>query len=208
MTLDTLNHLRKVTPVAIILAFTFLLGYTTNTWTMSVPTWDSIEKGGVGVIFIALVYYISPLRDRMNKQHHKRITDLLRLRLVQLSGKADNPDLYKWRTLKPMFFNLVDNDKSLTIIASKAFDNGYYWTTSADISAIALAFAGLCVFLFLLNVDGSFISVVMFILISLVGHIASIITTRKQISIGNEQIDVIHQYHLDEVKRYFNELSD
>jgi hypothetical protein len=126
MKLDTLNHLRKLTPVIIGVSYLFLVGYLTRTWSFDLPKWTDLESGSAGPLFLAWFAYVFSLRVWINKVHHSKINSNIRSKIVAISGKENNHCIYTWSILKPLFYKLIDNDRSLSILASRAFDNGYY----------------------------------------------------------------------------------
>ncbi len=206
MTKDTLKRLRTITPGVIVAVYFVILGQITGLWNFPVPNIVDLEKAPIPII-IGLLYYILPLRSRINSIHHNQIIELLRYKLVKIAGVPDNLNLYKWSVVKSIFYNLVDNDKSLTIIAGSAYDNGYIWTTFADLTVLSLCFAFLCVLMFYLDVNSAIIAFLTFIIWSLICHVGSIVTTRKQIAIGDEQLVVIKTMYADKVREFFDDLT-
>jgi hypothetical protein len=206
MTKDTLKHLRNITPGIIVTVYFVVLGQITGLWNFPVPKLSDLDKTPIPII-IGYLYYISPLRDRINSVHHKYIIELLRSKLVAISDYPDNPNLYTWSVVKSIFYNLVDNDKSLSIIAGSAYNNGYIWTTFADLTVLSLCFAFVCVVMFYFDVNSAMIAFVTFILWSLICHVGSIVTTKKQIAIGDEQLAVIKTMYADKVREFFDGLA-
>jgi hypothetical protein len=109
--------------------------------------------------------------------------------------------------VKSIFYNLIDNDKSLTIIAGSAYDNGYIWTTFADLTVLSLGFSFVCVVMFYFDVNSAMIAFVTFLLWSLVCHFGSIVTTKKQAAIGDQQLAVIKTLYADKVREFFDGLT-
>jgi hypothetical protein len=206
MTIDTLKHLRRITPAAIIIVYSLVLGQIIGWWKFPLPKLSDLGEMPVPII-IGLLYYITPLRERVNSVHHNLIIELLRSKIVSITGRPDNADLYTWKRLKPLFYKFVDNDKSLTIIASRAYDNGFAWTTFADLTVLALVFSLFCVILWYFDVNSALIALGVFLTWSLICHWGSLVTTKKQIAIGEEQIDVIKTMYANEVKTFFNDLE-
>jgi hypothetical protein len=102
MTKDTLKHLRNITPGIIITVYFAVLGQITGLWNFPVPNLADIEKAPIPII-IGFLYYVSPLRDRINSAHHKYVIELLRSKLVDISGLPDNRNLYPWNLVKSIF---------------------------------------------------------------------------------------------------------
>jgi hypothetical protein len=127
MKLDTLSHLRKLTPVVIGISYLVMVGYLTRAWSLDLPKWSDLESGSVGFLFLALFAYVFSFREKINREHHNKINENIRSQIIAISGKEDNSSIYKWSILKPLSYKLIDNDNSLSILASRAYDNGYYW---------------------------------------------------------------------------------
>jgi hypothetical protein len=101
MTLDTLKHLRKITPVMIGITYLFLVGYLTSTWSFELPKSSDLETGSVAFLFLAWFAYVFSFRDKINKTHHNKILSNIRLQIVDIDGKTDDPRVYTWSILKP-----------------------------------------------------------------------------------------------------------
>jgi hypothetical protein len=206
MTIGTLKHLRRIVPAGIIIVYSIVLGQIIGWWKFPLPKLSDLGEMPVPII-IGLLYYVTPLRERINAVHHNLIKELLRSKIVSITGRPDNSDFYTWKRLKPLFYKFVDNDKSLTIIASRAYDNGFAWTAFADLTVLALVFSLFCVVLWYFDVNSAMIALVIFLSWSLICHWGSLVTTKKQIAIGEEQIDVIRAMYSNEVKAFFNDLE-
>ena len=109
MTLGTLKIWRFIIPAVLVLLFTKLLGLITGWWITTLPDFSKAQYSPV-VLVPAALYYITPFRQWINAPHHARIIEKLRSGLVKISKYPDRPDKYTWQNLKPLFFNLIDQD--------------------------------------------------------------------------------------------------
>jgi hypothetical protein len=120
MAIGLLKLARFVVPAVLILIFAKLLGVLTGWWTTTLPDFEKSPYLPT-VVIPATLYYITPLRRWTNAPHHERVTERLRAGLVQLTGYPDLKDKYTWKKLRPLFFNLVDQDESLKHKSKLAF---------------------------------------------------------------------------------------
>src|SRR5262245_29828774 len=97
---STLTWLRFITPGIIVGVFIGLLGAITQLW----PKWKpgNLNDGlySLSVILPAGVYYLTPLRGRVNSKFHKDISKNIRDRIVKISGLPDAPEIYTWKALR------------------------------------------------------------------------------------------------------------
>ena len=144
------------------------------------------------LILPGLLYYITPLRRWINKPHHESLSEHIRTELVKAAGVEDRPRKYTWRAMKPLFFDLIDNDASLKTKSNLAYFNGAIWSTCADATSIGIFYLIISIiFHYLLNINGSLLAALTFLIIIIAGFVGSLITTRIQKNIATEQIDVI-----------------
>lgn len=191
MPLVVLKTLRFIIPGILAYIFAAYLGGTTGLWNMGLP---DLEKANYtpSLILPGLLYYITPLRRWVNKPHHDRLVEYIRAELVKASDVEDRPEKYSWRALKPLFFDLIDNDESLKNKSKLAYFNGAVWTTCADATSLGLIYLITAVmFRFIFEIDGSLFTAFTFLIVVILGFIGSLVTTRIQKNIAAEQIDVI-----------------
>lgn len=205
MEIGILKLIRFIVPPALMFLFAKLLGYLTGWWTTTIPDFEKSQYLP-SVIVPAVIYYITPLRRWTNAPHHKRISETLRLGLVQITGYPDREDKYTWKKLQPLFFSLIDQDESLKKKATLAYTNGAIWTSFADATVIAVLFFLASMLLFYLRVEGAEISGIAFLVIAGISFVGSLVCTRKQIEIGAEQLEVIEYKYKTDVEKRLNAL--
>jgi hypothetical protein len=198
---------RLIVPAVIIILFSAIFGIVTGLW--KPLTLDFSKAAYMPSIMIpAVLYYITPLRSWLNKPHHNRITEHIRSELVRISGTDDQPNRFTWRSLRPLFFSLIDSDDSLKRKSEIAYFNGAVWTTCADTTALGLLFSLLSIGAWgVFNIENTLVAGVIFLGISTLGRLGSLATTRKQIDIASEQIDLIELKYKNNVERRIIELE-
>ena len=193
-------------PGALIVVYGALLSYLLSGTAWEIP---DFSKAPYLIVLVvpAVLYYITPIRARINDANHNRITENLRAGLVSIAGYNDDRVKYSWRNLRSLFFKLVDDDKSLSTKASLAYFNGLIWTSLADSGAVALFYALLSVVFYYFDVSNALLAVGIFIAILVVSIIGGRVVTNRQIAIGNEQLEHIRFEHRAAVERRLNQLD-
>lgn len=206
MSLGRLQFLRFIVPAVLILVFAKILGSVTGWWTATLPDFSKSEFLPA-VIGPAAIYYITPLRSWVNARHHERVTENLRKGLVEISGYPDKPEKYTWKHLRSLFYSLIDGDDSLKNKAELAYSNGVIWTSFADCTALALIFLVGTIGLYWLSLTEVVPAIATFLAIMVISIIGSFVTTRKQMSIGEEQLETIKFKYKTDVEKRLNSLD-
>ncbi|HET9247196.1 MAG TPA: hypothetical protein VFO15_15445, partial [Xanthobacteraceae bacterium] len=173
----------------------------TSWCSLAVPTkWEDLF-GLAGAAALAFPYCASRVRNKMNQFYLDQVNENLVQKLtVPFANDPTVPRGLTWRHIDPVFYNLVNSDKALTHHARRAFRNGALWTSAADLRAISLI--GILVFVGALLIEQSFeaayfpphravIGILTCILLASLSFPISSALTRKQIAIGNKQVDHI-----------------
>lgn len=199
MSLTTLKWLRFVTSGAIILCGFFIFGKITKIFDINIPTDAGDYPKMISVLLFGSIYYVTPLRDWANKRYHRRVSENIRLKMIEIAGLEDKNQYLTWKAVRGVFFFLIDNDKSLKEKSSIAYFDGYMWTTIADIRAVSVSFAFISVIVWFFGVNSSLIAVTIFAFIAVISHVASNFVTKNHIKIGNEQLEIIELYYKEDV---------
>jgi len=162
----------------------------------------------VPAVLLGAVYYMLPLRDWANRKHLDQVQEGLRSGLVKISGFLDNPAAFSWKALRAPFYAIVDSDATLKNKAELAYFNGLIWTTVADIRAISSVFSLISLVLHCFQVRGGLAAAILFVAVSLLSYWLSRRLTRKHMSIGEEQLEVISYRHKAQVETTIRELSN
>ena len=159
---------------------------------LPMPTeWGFLSAGAV---IFAFIYATLPLREISNSEFHRRVRSNIDSRLWAIArGALPQPQGWTNREAMQVFYNLIDNDESLKTKTKNIYANGFLWTTAADLRFIG--FCSLLIHLGYLLAMPNNLSVLGGIVLNLVALVLSYImsetTTKKHISLGNEQLDYI-----------------
>jgi hypothetical protein len=126
--------------------------------------------------------------------------------MIGASGLSDDPVMYTWKALRGIFYHLVDNDQSLSKKASLAYFNGFLWTTCADIRVVAYTYVVIAAFFSLIGLKGSILALILFGAIGIASYLGSARATRLHKLIGDEQIEIIQNFHRDELRKSLKEI--
>ncbi|MBI3699654.1 MAG: hypothetical protein HY242_04325 [Afipia sp.] len=206
MTLGTLKTVRFIMPGILYLVFAKLLGVITGLWVTTMPNFAKAQYLPI-VVIPAVLYYITPFRRWANARFHNRIIERLRTGLVAISGNSDNEKKYTWVNLRPLFFSLADNDKSLEQKVKLAFSNGAVWTSFADSAVLSILFFLVSIFLYLIGFEDAFLAGLVFAIIFAVSVVGSEVCTRRHIGIGEQQLEIIKLKYKESVQSRLHELD-
>lgn len=204
MNLESLKTWRFILPGVIAISYGALLGYLTQLWTISLPKISDAIFAAIYVVPAAL-YYITPARSWINGPHHLKITNFISNEMKRIAGYPESNAT--WKQIRPLFFKLIDDDKSLTQKSKLAYSNGLIWTTFADSTVLAI-FASIAAFsaAAVLDINGGYPVAGLFVLIASFSICGSVVTTRRQIAIAEEQLEIIEMEYLDAVKQRIESL--
>jgi hypothetical protein len=199
--------LRFITPAIIAVGATWLFGRITGLWEFAFPANFEEWAKSLWGLFLGLIYYVTPARELSNRPYFSKVIENLRVNLLRIAEVQDNPGFFTWEKLRPIFWNLVDNDKSLTKKTSQAYFNGYLWTSVADCRAICLIF-----FVFSLGVaatgnESAPIAAGAFLIIASMTLWFSKLLTKRHVSIGNEQLEIIAQFYRERLRDQVNAIT-
>lgn len=112
-----------------------------------------------------------------------------------------------WKQIRPLFFKLVDENKSLTQKSKLAYSNGLIWTTFADSTVLAV-FASIAAFFaaVALDISGGYPVAGLFVIMAAFSICGSFVTTRRQIGIAEEQLEIIEMEYSNAVRQRIESL--
>jgi hypothetical protein len=212
MTRTTLKFIRLFVPgLILVLEFLPLLKFSGQAF--------KIDEGWLSYSFLTLIavgigafYHINNVRYFVTNASHKRIdlnimNSLLKLYPKPLS-QAQHNFLKDKKRLKNVFYNFIDNDKSLTAKSENVYFNGALWTSTADafiistFSAIVYISAGTLIF----HQKEVWLWGILFGGIAIVTILLHVLTIFKHINIGNDQLEFIETNKLKELETKIDEI--
>lgn len=205
MTIGTMKKIRALAPGVLFTLYLAVFSYLVLG--VDVPMPDLSKAPYLLIVIIpSAVYYALPLREQANKASHAQITENLRVKLIGVAGYADSKK-YRWDQLSGLFYKIVDSDKTLTTKSQLAYFNGAVWTAAVDSAVLSTIFALASVVGYFFGLQNAFIAVLLFLSIAIFSSFLHRAAERKQISIGDEQIEIIRQDHKDTVEKLLSKLD-
>jgi hypothetical protein len=213
----TLGWIRYFIPGVLLYLLLASICWATSWCAMTVPTtWQDLFGLAIAAA-LAFPYSASGLRNRMNQFYFDQVNGNLVQRLTNpFASDPMVPRGLTWRHVRSVFYNLVNSDKALTHHSHRAFRNGALWTSAADLRAISLI--GILAFIAVLFIGQSFeaahfppqramIGVLACILLASFSFPISSALTRRQIEIGNEQVEHIMTYHRQTLRNLLSNIQ-
>jgi hypothetical protein len=154
-------------------------------------------------ITLGAIYYQLNIQRLITSHSHYLINKNIYDGLLKTYSKNidDNirKDILKKGSYMRVFYRIIDNDESLKQKANLVRFNGIFWTSSADIFIISLIYSCLYHFNVLTTTNNIALSKALVIIMwsALFLHIISV---RKHIKLGNEQLKVIDQLYKNDVE--------
>jgi len=217
MSQTTLNNLRLITPgILILILIVLIVQHSFAELAEFGKSFLSLQlKDSVFIIIclvIGAVYYIFNIRNLLYNPYLKRVQNNIKDTLIspfKIGLKKRQIDYLKeGRKLMHVFYYFVDNDKSLTEKANRVRFNGLIWTDTIDVTIIACAGSILfCSKLLIMECSPyNFSMALILLVIALTSFGLMQLTTKKHISLSDEQLEVICQSHKAELHQKINEL--
>ena len=162
---------------------------------------------GVFAIVIGVFYRFSGIRERVNKQYFDRVNENIRSSLVRISGHVDDREKFTWRRIRRVFYDLIDNDESLKVLSKQVMFNGLFWTSAADLTAIASIFLGASLLAAVTGFAHAIYAAIVYFACALIGVLWSRMATDRQVAYGNEQLELIVQKYAEELRTRVGNLA-
>lgn len=208
MNKQLLKQLRFLVPGLIFYAFHLFFGYITGLWAVHLPeNWQEAAFSTTPLI-LAFLYYSLPIRNFSNKDFYEKINENIVKGILEISGPTHINKKYTWKKISPIFYHFIDKDPSLKSKSLDAYFNGLIWTTWADVRAISFFYIILSSALAYFSCPAGAYSVFFFAIIFLTSFLGSHFVTKRHLSIGEEQLDVIRTLYRNELQDLMAGLDD
>ena len=210
MSMETLQHWRVIIP-GIFLGGLVIVVIQENVSELfgSIRAFPNFQLYDLPIIAVVVIfgalYYILHIRNLLWNPYHKRIQNNIKNTLIkpfvqQLDSQQENY-LKEGRRLMHIFYQFIDNDKSLSEKAKRVRFNGLIWTSTIDLTIIAafgsLIFWGKLVFD---NTSYNIWGGIILFIIALISFGLIQLTTKHHISLSTEQLEFICQAYKPELK--------
>lgn len=217
MELKTLQKLRFFVPgVLFFILILFFLPKNLNDLTNYLEFYNYfIEKRNILfyilIIFISLLYYIFDIRKFLLREHLEKIHENIKDKLLEPFRNNYSHDeinsLKQGRKLINIFYYFIDKDPSLKEKAKSVRFNGLIWTSSMDLQIISY-FGSIIFFIkfMIVKLNYYFYMTILVFFLVLISPLFINLLTKKHMSLGNEQLEIIHESHEKELEKRINDL--
>jgi hypothetical protein len=212
MELTLQKTLRFAIPAVMLYVLAYLSCWASHWCSIEMPvSYDIISKSLLFFLLGGLYAYL-PLRDCANRPYDLRVGENLLQRLTSpFAADPAFPRDLGWDRASIVFYRFVDDEKekSLAVQMRLALWNGVLWSSAADLRAIsALGVVAIAAMMFVANLFGdpgfdtakAVAVLLLLIVLFLVSIGFSEWTTRRQMSIGNRQAEIIILERKDELR--------
>jgi len=173
----------------------------------------------ISIIFIGILYYIFEIRKKIFKRNFEYVEKNIKNKLLKpYENKYSTDEINNFkqgRKLINIFFYFINNDASLKEKAKIMNFNGLIWTSLMDL--LIISFFGFIIFFIRCFVIPVIFHIMTYsdyyLAMALVNFFISFISaffvsflTAKHASLGNEQLEIIHQFHKKELGRRISDL--
>lgn len=216
MSMNTLKYLRLLVPgILVLIIFILAIQDGFDELVDLGKTLSNLQfKDGLYIaIFIVLgaLYYIFNIRDLLWNPYHKRVQSNIKETLInpfrEELNQQQRDTLKEGRKLMNVFYYFIDNDNSLAQKANRVRFNGLIWTSTIDLTIITAT--GSLVFWVKTIMEMNSYSLWMAVILLIIAFISFgliQLTTRKHLSLSNEQLEIICQLHKEKLHEKINEL--
>lgn len=159
----------------------------------------------LGAVIFGILYEVLSIRNIMWRPYLKKVQNNIKDKLIspfigQMS-KSQIEVIKEGRKLMNVFYNIIDNDASLTEKARRVRFNGIIWTSIVDFSTISSIGAIVCLIRFALSEDVYSIIMAGILLVVAVMTFGLLqLSTKKHLSLSDEQLEMICQMHKPELE--------
>ncbi|WMN11509.1 hypothetical protein QYS49_38625 [Marivirga salinae] len=206
----TLKSLRLLIPgLALILAFLPLF-YQMGIEYKIGEGWLAYSLLIIPAFVLGAVYNMLDTRFFITNYSHRKIdlnitSSLLKIYNRELSQEQIN--FLKQKRLKHIFYNIVDNDASLTAKSQLVYSNGILWTSTADVFLISI-FASIIYIGIGVPTENSSIWMTGILLagIGLLSILFHILTIFRHFNLSNDQLEYIETHYVKTLKEKLDEI--
>ena len=163
----------------------------------------------IPAVLLGVVYHLLGIRFFITKHSHRRIDLNITDSLLKIyNGQITQADLntLKDKNLKHIFYNLIDNDASLTAKSQLVYFNGLLWTSTADVFLISLVTSLAYLVTGIALADSTIWSTsLLMAAIGLISIMLHILTVYKHYNLSNDQLEYIEMHYRDKLTEQIDE---
>ena len=195
----TLKFLRLLVP-GLTLILEFLPLFQLNEIEINIGGgWLSYSLLIIPALVIGTIYHMLDIRHFITNYSHRKIDLNITSALLKIYNKEvdqDQLNMLKNRRLKHIFYNLVDNDNSLTAKGQLVYFNGLLWTSTADVFLLSI-FSSIIYIIAGLTLNSSEIWMIGILLagVGLISLLLHILTIFRHFNLSNDQLEYIETHY-------------
>lgn len=161
--------------------------------------------------FIGVLYYLLGVRNLLWKPYHERVRNNIKDKLISpFLGQLNKEQiayLKQARRLMNIFYHFIDSDSSLTEKAKRVRFNGLIWTSTVDLTIISVLGAlGFWIRLILETTQYNLVMAGSLSALALISFGLIQLSTKRHLSLSDDQLEMICQKYKDELDRMINEV--
>ncbi|WP_127018620.1 hypothetical protein [Flagellimonas beolgyonensis] len=164
----------------------------------------------IPALIIGSIYNMLDLRFFITGYSHRKIDLNITSSLLKIYNKdvtQEQLNFLKNKRLKHIFYNIVDNDASLTAKSQLVYSNGIFWTSTADIFLISI-FASLIYIA--IGVPMGNVKLwsygILLAGIGLLSFLFHLLTVFRHINLSNDQLEYIETHYVKQLKEKIDEV--
>lgn len=217
MSMETLKTLRIIIPGMMFLLVSLPLFFPEQLDTETILGFLGDVKGLAQITIVAVLgslYYVLDVREQVLRDYRRKTEDNIQTKLLgffedDLVISNASEKLKEGELLFDVFYEIIDNDKSLTQRANIVRLNGLIWSSSADLAIISLLAADIYGIAYIFTHKQNFLYLLgVLIVVYLISRFLLLrLLTKKQIKLTQRQFDFIYAHHLDKLKEKLTRLA-
>src|SRR5260221_7542165 len=151
-------------------------------------------------VIIGAIYYMADFRQFITRYSHRKIDLNITSSLLKIYNKPitqEQRNFLKEKRLKHIFYNLVDNDASLTAKSQMVYFNGIFWTSTAHIFLISI-FSGIAYTAVGLNmgISNIWLTGILLLGVGLLSFSFHILTIFRHFNLSDDQLEYIETHYV------------
>lgn len=164
----------------------------------------------IPALVIGAIYHLTDARHFITNYSHRKIDLNITSSLLKIYNQPvtqEQLNFLKKKRLKHVFYNIIDNDASLSAKSQLVYFNGMFWTSTADVFIISvfssIIYITLGIYLGVVNI---WLTGILLGGIGLLGFLFHILTAFRHINLSNDQLEYIETHYVNKLKTKLDEV--
>ena len=173
--------------------------------------WLSYSLLVVPALIIGVMYHIFEIRYTVTNVSHRKIDLNIVSSLLKIYNKTLSQDEYnflKAKRLKHIFYNLIDNDQSLSAKSQLVYFNGLLWTSTADLFILSIFSSIVFIVLgkWIISDDSIWLLGVFYAGLAFLSICFHFLTIIRHYKLSNDQLEFIETHYQVKLKEKINDV--